>query len=104
MQAYYEVETNIPSNHQLHIQIPDNIPAGRAKIAIIYEFTETKNNADSSLNAFLNKYQTENIDIDTNIFDENRKTADLINAIKKFRVNKSLSAQDIKLLCEEGRA
>jgi hypothetical protein len=106
MHAYYEVETNIPSDHQLHIQVPDNIPAGRAKIAIIYEFTETKNNAGSSLNVFLNKYQTENVDIgiDTRIFDEDRKTVDLINAIKKFRVNKSLSAQDIKSLCEEGRA
>lgn len=104
MHAYYEVETNIPSNHQLQIQLPDSIPAGRAKIAIIYEFTETKNNVGSSLNVFLNKYQTENVDIDTRVFDEDRKTVDLINAIKKFRVNKSLSAQDIKSLCEEGRA
>ena len=104
MHAYYEVETNIPSDHQLHIKLPDSIPAGRAKIAVIYELTETKNNAGSSLNVFLNKYQTENVDIDTRIFDEDRKTVDLIHAIKKFRVNKSLSAQDIKSLCEEGRA
>jgi len=37
MQAYYEIETDIPVNHQLHIQLPDSIPAGRAKIAVIYE-------------------------------------------------------------------
>ena len=74
MQAYYEIATYIPSNHQLHIQVPDSIPAGRAKIAIIYEFTEAKNNAGSALEAFLNKYQTEDIDVDTRIFEENRKT------------------------------
>ena len=74
MQAYYEIATYIPSNHQLHIQVPDNIPAGRAKIAIIYEFTEAKNNAGSALEAFLNKYQAEDIDVDTRIFEENRKT------------------------------
>lgn len=37
MQAYYETETQISNNHQLHIQLPNNIPAGRAKIAVIYE-------------------------------------------------------------------
>ena len=37
MQAYYEIETDIPVNHELHIQLPDTIPAGRAKIAVIYE-------------------------------------------------------------------
>ena len=40
MQAYYEIETDIPGNHQLHIQLPDTIPAGRAKIAVIYEVAE----------------------------------------------------------------
>lgn len=74
MQAYYEIETNIPSNHQLQIQLPDSIPVGRAKIAIIYEFVETQNNAGLALNAFLTKYHAENIDIDTRIFEENRKT------------------------------
>lgn len=74
MYAYYEVETDIPVDHQLQIQLPDSIPAGRAKIAVIYEFTEAKNNAGSALEAFLNKYQTEDIDIDTRIFEEGRKT------------------------------
>ena len=26
MQAYYEIETQIPGNHQLNIQLPDTIP------------------------------------------------------------------------------
>jgi len=99
MHAYYEVETNIPTDHQLQIKLPDSIPAGRAKIAVICELTEAKNNVGLALKAFLNKYQTE--DIDTHIFDEDRKTIDLINAIKNFRVNKSLSAQESKSLCEE---
>jgi hypothetical protein len=94
MHAYYEVETNIPTDHQLQIKLPDSIPAGRAKIAVICELTEAKNNVGGALKAFLNKYQTEDIDIDTRIFDEDRKTVDLINAIKKFRVNKPYARTD----------
>ena len=40
MQVYYEIETQISSNHQLNIQLPDTIPAGRAKVAVIYEVAE----------------------------------------------------------------
>ncbi|MDP3877758.1 MAG: hypothetical protein Q8Q50_12325 [Methylobacter sp.] len=40
MQAYYEIETDITANHQLHIQLPDSIPQGRAKIKVIYEVEE----------------------------------------------------------------
>lgn len=76
MHAYYEVEINIPSNHQLHIQLPDIVPAGRAKISVLYELP----------------------DLPT------QKTEDLIKAIKNFRVKKPLSNQEIKSLCEEGRA
>jgi hypothetical protein len=46
MQAYYELETEIPSNHQLNIQLPDTIPAGRAKIAVIYEVADLSVPAD----------------------------------------------------------
>ena len=74
MQAYYEIETDIPNNHLLQLQLPSNIPAGRAKIAVIYEFSEPKSNAGVALKAFLDKYQTEDIDVDTRIFEENRKT------------------------------
>ena len=37
MQNYYEIETDIPVNHQLTILLPENIPVGRAKVAIIYQ-------------------------------------------------------------------
>ena len=40
MQAYYEIETDITANHQLHIQLPDTIPQGRVKVAVIYELPE----------------------------------------------------------------
>jgi hypothetical protein len=85
MQAYYEIATYIPSNHQLPIDVNlalfatyrnHQLPEGKVKIAIIYELPDVQAN----------------------------KTTDLISAIKNFRVNKPLSAQDIKSLCEEGRA
>ncbi len=53
MQAYYEIETDIPRDHQLHIQLPDTIPAGRAKIAVIYELTDAKVTEDSLMTEFL---------------------------------------------------
>ncbi len=74
MQAYYEIETDIPENHQLNVVLPDEIPAGKAKLAIIYEFSESKNNAGIALSEFLNKYQSEEIDVDTQVFEENRKS------------------------------
>jgi hypothetical protein len=76
MQAYYEIETNIPKNHQLNLVLHDDIPEGKAKVAIIYE---------------LPNLQTKN-------------TEDLIKAIKKFRVKRALSNKEIKALIEEGRA
>ena len=75
MQAYYEIETNISKNHQLNLLLPDEIPEGKVKVAIIYDFLEPKNNAGEALNTFLNKYKNQNIDIDTEIFEENRTTA-----------------------------
>jgi len=53
MQAYYEIETDIPRDHQLHIQLPDTIPAGRAKIAVIYELDDAKVTEDSLMTEFL---------------------------------------------------
>lgn len=82
MQAYYEIETDIPKNHRLNLVLPDHIPAGRAKIAVIYELTQIKNDAGVALKAFLNKYQAEDIDIDTSIFEESRKT----DADRDFRL------------------
>ena len=54
MQAYYEIETEIPGNHQLNIQLPDSIPAGRAKIAVIYELTELPQDKNTRMADFLN--------------------------------------------------
>lgn len=56
MQAYYEIEAEIPSDHSLHLQLPDTIPTGKAKIAIIYELTQMKTDAGLALKEFLNKY------------------------------------------------
>ena len=75
MQAYYEIETDIPKNHRLNLVLPDEIPEGKAKLAIIYEASNKIKNAE-----------------------------DLINAIKKFRVTQTVSKQEIKALIEEGRA
>jgi hypothetical protein len=50
MQAYYEVEAEIQSNHQLNLQLPNNIPIGRAKVAIIYEWIEQSNQVAEFLN------------------------------------------------------
>jgi hypothetical protein len=54
MQAYYEIETEIPSNHQLNIQLPDTIPAGRANIAVIYELAEITPDKNTRMAEFLN--------------------------------------------------
>ena len=53
MQAYYEVETEIPLDHQLKLQLPDNIPVGHAKIAVIYEMPKTQEKKADKLTAFL---------------------------------------------------
>jgi hypothetical protein len=54
MQAYYEIETQIPQNHQLQLQLPETIPAGHAKIAVIYELPEATENKAVKMAAFLN--------------------------------------------------
>jgi len=54
MQAYYEIEADIPIDHQLHLQLPDTIPAGRAKIAVIYELDDAKVTKQSLMTEFLN--------------------------------------------------
>jgi len=40
MSACYEIETEIPLNHQLIVQLPDSIPVEHAKITIHYELTD----------------------------------------------------------------
>ncbi len=53
MQAYYEIETQIPPNHRLNLQLPDSIPAGTAKIAVIYELPEKSETKATKMAAFL---------------------------------------------------
>jgi len=41
MQAYYETYAVMPTNHWLNIKLPETIPAGKIKIAVIYETHKT---------------------------------------------------------------
>ncbi len=82
MHAYYEIETHITDSHQLNLKLPDEIPVGKAKVAIIYELPlavsvmEDKSiTPGSALAAFLKQYQSEAIDVDTRIFDQDRGMA-----------------------------
>jgi hypothetical protein len=60
MQAYFETEAYLPVNHSLNLQLPDDIPAGKVRIAVIYEkpsqndnnkFIDEKGSAQALLNA-----------------------------------------------------
>jgi hypothetical protein len=54
MHAYYEIETEIPNNHQLNLSLPIDIPVGKAKIAIIYELPLKPDNKNAKMAQFLN--------------------------------------------------
>ena len=57
MHAYYEIETEIPNNHQLNLSLPNDIPAGKAKIAIIYELPiKPEKKIAKPQNSFLENY------------------------------------------------
>jgi hypothetical protein len=57
MHAYYEIETEIPNNHQLNLSLPNDIPAGKAKIAIIYELPiKPENKIAKPQNSFFEIY------------------------------------------------
>ena len=51
MQAYYEIEADIPADHELHLHLPNTIPTGPAKIAVIYEIAERPTVTKQSLMA-----------------------------------------------------
>ena len=54
MQAYYEIETDIPENHQLNVVLPDQIPIGKAKAAVIYALPSMQENTtENTLKNFL---------------------------------------------------
>ncbi len=42
MRGYYEIETAIPASHRLDIRLPDSIPSGRARVAVIYDLPDTE--------------------------------------------------------------
>jgi hypothetical protein len=56
MQAYYEIETQIPPNHHLNLQLPDSIPAGTVKIAVIYEVPEKPETKARKNGSFFTKF------------------------------------------------
>jgi len=45
MQAYYETKIEVPEDHQVTVKLPEDIPPGPVKLAIIYE-TEAARNSD----------------------------------------------------------
>lgn len=53
MQAYYEIETQILPDHRLDLQLPESIPAGLAKVAVIYELPQAQENQQAKMSAFL---------------------------------------------------
>lgn len=53
MQAYYEIEAQIPLNHHLSLQLPDSIPVGIAKIAVVYDLPEKTEHKSTAMAAFL---------------------------------------------------
>ena len=46
MQAYYEMNIEIPQNHLVSFYLPETIPAGQVKIAVIYEALKTTKTAE----------------------------------------------------------
>ncbi len=47
MQAYFETEAYLPVNHSLNIRLPDEIPAGKVRIAVIYEKPSQNDNNEN---------------------------------------------------------
>ena len=52
MQAYFETEVFLPVNHHLNLKLPDEIPAGRVRIAVIYEKEKKALNRGTSANFY----------------------------------------------------
>jgi len=55
MQAYYELQTVVPIDHQLTITLPAEIPAGKVKIAVIYDVLEPSSDQQDSMAEFLSQ-------------------------------------------------
>lgn len=48
MQAYYETHAQLSENHQITLQLPDTIPTGHIRIAVIYETINPAQTAESA--------------------------------------------------------
>ncbi|MBS3955071.1 MAG: hypothetical protein KGZ88_19130 [Methylomicrobium sp.] len=75
MQAYYETEVILPVNHHLNLQLPDEIPAGRVRIAVIYE-KENNGTEQGNLSQFLSTLP---------LNEQGRSDADILQQIKEER-------------------
>ncbi|MCD2449355.1 hypothetical protein GO003_002995 [Methylicorpusculum oleiharenae] len=75
MQAYYETEVILPVNHHLNLQLPDEIPAGRVRIAVIYE-KENNSTEPGNLSQFLSTLP---------LNEQGRSDADILQQIKEER-------------------
>ncbi|MEO1396578.1 MAG: hypothetical protein AAFV90_27135 [Cyanobacteria bacterium J06634_5] len=56
MQGYYETETEIPVNHQLTVKVPDNIPPGRVKLALIYDIGSEASSTKAVKKALMSEF------------------------------------------------
>lgn len=75
MQAYFETEVILPVNHHLNLQLPDEIPAGRVRIAVIYE-KENNSAEPGNLSQFLSTLP---------LNEQGRSAADILQQIKEER-------------------
>jgi hypothetical protein len=75
MQAYFETEVFLPVNHHLNLKLPDEIPAGRVRIAVIYE-KEKKSTEPGNLSQFLSSLP---------LNEHGRSAADIMQQIKEER-------------------
>lgn len=75
MQAYFETEVFLPVNHHLNLQLPDEIPAGRVRIAVIYE-KEKNSTEPGNLSQFLSSLP---------LNEQGRSDADILQQIKEER-------------------
>ncbi len=52
MQAYYEMNIEVPQNHLVSFYLPETIPAGQVKIAVIFDNSQNHSTTPKKWNAF----------------------------------------------------
>jgi hypothetical protein len=75
MQAYFETEVFLPVNHHLNLKLPDEIPAGRVRIAVIYE-KEKNITEQGNLSQFLSSLP---------LNEQGRSNEDIMQQVKEER-------------------